>query len=132
MKTILLLLLAAAITLFLIAFKHSRLPSMINESFATMAQSRNAKPVTEGSIAPLCPPGFKFFTDDIQISINYFFLCNPSCRLKIVADKKPEFKFIDSNLIPDNLSIIELGNFLILFTFNSKKPIFLKRPSKNT
>lgn len=43
--------------------------------------------------------GFKFFTDDIQISINHFFLSNPSCRLKIVADKKPDFKFIDSNFI---------------------------------
>jgi glycosyltransferase involved in cell wall biosynthesis len=43
--------------------------------------------------------GFKFFTDDIQKSINNFFLDNPSCRLKIVADKKPNFKFVDSNFI---------------------------------
>ena len=63
MKTILLLLLVAALIVFFIAFKQSRLPAMLEESFLTMNQTRNAKPVTEGSIAPLCPPGFKFLTD---------------------------------------------------------------------
>ena len=97
MKTILLLLLAAAITLFLIAFKHSRLPSMINESFATMAQSRNAKPVTEGSIAPLCPPGFKFFTDRDGHSI--------CCRGRIDHTEGRCYPKTDSSTIPHVCSL---------------------------
>lgn len=43
--------------------------------------------------------GLKFFTEGIQININQFFLENPSCKLKIVADKKPDFKYIDSKFI---------------------------------
>jgi len=97
MKTMIILLLAAAITVFLISFKHSRLPSMLEETFATMAQSRNPKPVTEGSIAPLCPPGFKFFTDRDGHSI--------CCRGRIDHTEGRCYPRNDSSTIPHVCSL---------------------------
>jgi hypothetical protein len=63
MKTVLILLLAASLILLGFAFKASRLPGMLEETFLTMSQTRNATPVTTTSVAPLCPPSFKFYTD---------------------------------------------------------------------
>ena len=97
MKTMILLLLSAAVVVFFISFKHSRLPSILQETFLTMNQSRNAKPVTEGSIAPLCPPGFKFFTDRNGRSI--------CCRGRIDHTEGRCYKMKDSSTIPHVCSL---------------------------
>lgn len=43
--------------------------------------------------------GFKFFTDDVQLSLNKFLSEKTVCKLKIVADKNPYFKLIDSKFV---------------------------------
>lgn len=63
MKTVLILLLAASLILLVFAFKASKWPGILEESFLTMSQTKNANPVTTTSVAPLCPPSFKFYTD---------------------------------------------------------------------
>lgn len=63
MKTLMILLLAASLVVLAFAFKASKWPGILEESFLTMSQTRNASPVTTTSVAPLCPPGFKFYTD---------------------------------------------------------------------
>jgi len=55
------LLLAGFLTILLIiTIKNSPLPFILKETFATL---RTSGPVTEPGVAPLCPPGFRFFTD---------------------------------------------------------------------
>jgi hypothetical protein len=63
MKRLMLALFVAMLILFFITFRHSVLPEMVSEAFDTQRQTNTAPSVTDGSIAPLCPPGFKFFTD---------------------------------------------------------------------
>jgi hypothetical protein len=46
--------------LLIIVFNGSPLPYIIKETFATLSSQST---VTESSVAPLCPPGFRFFTD---------------------------------------------------------------------
>ena len=56
------LLLAGFLTILLIiTIKNSPLPFILKETFATLSTSSGA--VTEPGVAPLCPPGFRFFTD---------------------------------------------------------------------
>lgn len=74
------------------------IPTAIDsEKYIPSVEQKNILSFTVGWIGT--SGGFNFFTEDIQISINQFFLDNPSCRLKIVADKYPNFKYIDSNFI---------------------------------
>ena len=63
MKTILVVLLFVAIIILFISFNKSRWPAILEESFLTMSQSKTANAVTTASVAPLCPPSFKFYTD---------------------------------------------------------------------
>ncbi len=74
MKTALLLLIIAALFLFLVAFQRSRLPGIIQEAFEgtlpmTFSTTNQAGAVTKAGVAPLCPPSFKFYTDRDGVSM---------------------------------------------------------------
>jgi len=55
MKTLLYGMLLIALLVLVLILPRTDIPMLVKEAFAN--------PVTEGQIAPICPPGFKFFTD---------------------------------------------------------------------
>jgi hypothetical protein len=62
MRSFVLLFILVLVVVLAVSLSRSSIPLSIKENFVII-QNQNASRVTEGSIAPLCPPGFSFFTD---------------------------------------------------------------------